>query len=53
MVGDAVNGVGGDPGGGAGHEQDFHAGGDAFQLAVAVVVLSVGGLVGNANGEQG
>ena len=50
---DTANGFGGDPDGGAGHEQNFDPGRDAFEFSMSVIVLGVRGLVGDADGEQG
>ncbi len=50
---DAVDGGAGDPDAGAEHEDGLEGGGEALQLAVAVVVLLVGGHVRYADGEEG
>ena len=50
---DAADGLGKDPDAGAEHEEGFDAGGEAFDLAVAVGVVGVGGAVGDLDGEEG
>lgn len=50
---DAVDGFGEDPYAGGEHEDGFDGGGEAFDLAVAVGVVGVGGTVGDLNGEEG
>ena len=50
---EAAKGLGDDPERGAEHEDGFDEGGEAFDLAVAVVVVVVGGAVGDADGEEG
>ena len=50
---DAVDGFGEDPDAGAEHEDGFDGGGEAFDLAVAVGVVGVGGAVGDLDGEEG
>jgi len=49
---DPANGFGEDPDAGGEHEDGFDAGGEAFDLAVAVGVACVGGAVGDVNGEE-
>ena len=50
---DAADGFGEDPDAGAEHEDGFDAGGEAFDLAMAVGVAVVGGTVGDLDGEEG
>ena len=50
---DAADGFGEDPDAGAEHEDGFDGGGEAFDLAVAVGVVVVGGAVGDLDGEEG
>jgi len=50
---DAADGGGEDPDAGAEHENGLDGGGQAFDLAVAVVVAGVGGAVGDLDGEEG
>ena len=50
---DAADGLGEDPDAGAEHEEGLDAGGEAFDLAVAVGVVGVGGAVGDLDGEEG
>jgi hypothetical protein len=50
---DAVDGLIDDPEGGREHEAGFNEGGEAFDLAVTVVVIFVGGAVGHLDGEEG
>jgi len=52
-VGDTTDGFGEDPDAGAEHEDGLDAGGEAFDLAVAVGVVGVGGSVGDLYGEEG
>ena len=49
----AADGLGDDPDAGGEHEAGFDEGGEAFDLAVAVVVVFVGGAVGHLDGEEG
>ena len=50
---DAVDGLVGDPDAGDDHEAGFDEGGEVLDLAVAVGVVFVGGLAGDADGEEG
>jgi hypothetical protein len=50
---DAADGLGDDPEAGDEHEAGLDEGGEALHLAVAVVVLVVGGAVGDLDGEEG
>ncbi len=50
---DAADGLGDDPDAGGEHEDGFDEGGEAFDLAVAVVVVLVGGAVGDAGRRRG
>ena len=53
MEDDAVDGFGDDPDAGGEHDEGLDEGGERFDLAVAVVVVFVGGTVGDLDGEQG
>ena len=50
---EAVDGLVDDPDGGGEHEAGFDEGGEGFDLAVAVVVVFVGGAAGDLDGEEG
>ncbi len=50
---DAADGLGEDPDAGGEHKDGFDGGGEAFDLAVAVGVVGVGGAVGDVDGEEG
>ena len=50
---DAADGFGENPDAGGEHEDGFDASGEAFDLAVAVGVVVVGGAVGDLDGEEG
>ena len=50
---DAVDGLVDDPDGGGEHEAGFDEGGEGLNLAVAVVVVVVGGAVCDLDGEEG
>ena len=53
MEEDAVDGFVGDPEAGDDHQAGFHEGGEVLNLAVAVGVIFVGGLAGDAHREEG
>ena len=54
LVGEeAADGLGDDPEGGAEHEGGFDEGGEALDFAVAVVMVFIGGAIGDADGEKG
>ncbi len=50
---DAADGLGENPDAGGEHEEGLDEGGEAFNFAVAVVVVLVGGAVGDLDGEEG
>ncbi len=50
---DAVDGLVDDPDGGGEHEAGLDEGGERLDLAVAIVVVFVGGAIGGAHGEEG
>ena len=50
---EAVDGLVDDPDGGGKHEAGFDEGGERLDFAVAVVVVVVGGAVGDLDGEEG
>jgi len=53
LVEDALEGLAGDPEAGAQHQKDLEGGGEAFELSMTVVVVLVGGAVGDADGDEG
>ena len=50
---DAADGLGEDPDTGGEHKDSFDSGGEAFDLAVAIGVVGIGGAVGDVDGEEG